>query len=196
MDCIAGIENYFTIIKNTLDQLDRKEINKAINVLIKARNEKKNIFIMGNGGSAATASHFAGDFNKGLSLNRTERFRYFCLNDNLPTILSLANDVSYEVIFVEQLKNFLDDGDVIVGISGSGNSKNIINAVEYAKQKGNTIIGLSGYNGGKLFELSDVKLHVPIENMQVVEDIHMVFDHLMMQVIDQNYLDPETAIKS
>jgi D-sedoheptulose 7-phosphate isomerase len=119
------------------------------------------------------------------------------LNDEiLPSFpISLANDVSYEVIFVEHLKNFFEDGDVVVGISGSGNSKNIINAVEYAKQKGNTIIGLSGYNGGRLFELSDVKLHVPIENMQIVEDIHMVFDHLMMQMIDQSYLDLEKAIK-
>jgi D-sedoheptulose 7-phosphate isomerase len=187
MDYIEGIEDYFKVLKNTLDQLDREEINKAINVLIKARTEKKHIFIMGNGGSAATASHFAGDFNKGLSLNRTERFRYICLNDNLPTLLSLANDVSYEAVFVEQLKNFLEDGDVVVGISGSGNSKNVINAVEFAKQKGNTIIGLSGYNGGRLLKLADVKLHVPIENMQIVEDIHMVFDHLMMQTIDRSH---------
>jgi D-sedoheptulose 7-phosphate isomerase len=183
---LGGIDNYMGTLKNTLDKLDKEQINKAINVLIKARDEKKNIFIMGNGGSAATASHFAGDFNKGLSLNHEKRFRYICLNDNIPTMLSLANDVSYEAVFVEPLKNFLEDGDVVVGISGSGNSKNVINAVEFAKQKANTIIGLSGYKGGRLMELSDIKLHVPIENMQIVEDIHMMFDHLMMYTISNS----------
>jgi Phosphoheptose isomerase len=183
MDYFAEIEAYFETLKTTVDQVDRKEIQKAMEVLVKARDQKKYIFIMGNGGSAATASHYAGDFNKGLSLNREKRFRFVALNDNAPTVLSLANDVSYDAIFVEQLKNFLDDGDVVIAISGSGNSKNIINAVEYAKQKGNTVIGMTGYSGGKLKDLSDIQLHVPLDNMQVVEDVHMVFCHLMTSIL-------------
>ncbi|HEX3040328.1 MAG TPA: SIS domain-containing protein [Caproiciproducens sp.] len=183
MDYFAEIEAYFETLKTTVDQVDRKEIQKAMEVLVKARDQKKYIFIMGNGGSAATASHYAGDFNKGLSLNREKRFRFVALNDNAPTVLSLANDVSYDAIFVEQLKNFLDDGDVVIAISGSGNSKNIINAAEYAKQKGNTVIGMTGYSGGKLKELSDIQLHVPLDNMQVVEDVHMVFCHLMTSIL-------------
>lgn len=183
MDYFAEIEAYFETLKTTVDQVDRKEIQKTMEVLVKARDQKKYIFIMGNGGSAATASHYAGDFNKGLSLNREKRFRFVALNDNAPTVLSLANDVSYDAIFVEQLKNFLDDGDVVIAISGSGNSKNIINAVEYAKQKGNTVIGMTGYSGGKLKELSDIQLHVPLDNMQVVEDVHMVFCHLMTSIL-------------
>lgn len=183
MNYFAEIEPYFETLKKTVDQVDKKEIQKAMEILVKARDEKKYIFIMGNGGSAATASHYAGDFNKGLSLNRNKRFRFVALNDNAPTVLSLANDVSYDSIFVEQLKNFLDEGDIVIAISGSGNSKNIINAVEYAKQKGNTVIGMTGYSGGKLKELSDIQLHVPLDNMQVVEDVHMVFCHLMTSIL-------------
>jgi len=183
MDYIERIENYFLELKNTMDKVDRDEIQKTLELLTKTRDMKKNIYIMGNGGSAATASHFAGDFNKGLSLNREKRFRFISLNDNVPTILSLANDVNYESIFVEQLKSFLDEGDIVMAISGSGNSKNILAAVEYAKSLGNTVIGLTGYEGGKLIEMSDIKLHVPINNMQIVEDIHMMFDHLMMSIL-------------
>ncbi len=177
------IDAYYDRLKTTMDQIDRGEIEKAMLALKEARDNKHYVFIMGNGGSASTASHFAGDFNKGLSLNREKRFRFVCLNDNAATVLSLANDVAYEAIFVEQLKNFLSDGDIVMAISGSGNSKNVINAVEYAKQRGNTVIGLSGFDGGKLKPLSDIQLHIPINDMQVVEDLHMVFDHLMMSIL-------------
>ncbi len=177
------IDAYYDRLKTTMDQIDRGEIEKAMLALKEARDNKHYVFIMGNGGSASTASHFTGDFNKGLSLNREKRFRFVCLNDNAATVLSLANDVAYEAIFVEQLKNFLSDGDIVMAISGSGNSKNVINAVEYAKQRGNTVIGLTGFDGGKLKPLSDIQLHIPINDMQVVEDLHMVFDHLMMSIL-------------
>ena len=161
------IDAYYDRLKTTMDQIDRGEIEKAMLALKEARDNKHYVFIMGNGGSASTASHFAGDFNKGLSLNREKRFRFVCLNDNAATVLSLANDVAYEAIFVEQLKNFLSDGDIVMAISGSGNSKNVINAVEYAKQRGNTVIGLSGFDGGKLKPLSDIQLHIPINDSAV-----------------------------
>ena len=183
MSYIEKINSYLNTLTETIKKLDRAEIEKAIVCLKNARDTGRFIYSMGNGGSAATASHFAGDFNKGLSLGRKKRFKFIALNDNLPTILSLANDVSYESIFVEQLKNFLQPGDVIVAISGSGNSTNIVNGVSWAKEHGGIVIGLTGYSGGKLFELSDIHLHVPIDNMQIVEDLHMVFDHLMMSVI-------------
>jgi len=183
MNYESEIESYFTRLKATSDKINRKELANAMRLLIKTRDEKRFVYIIGNGGSAATASHFVNDFNKGLSLGCDKRFRFICLNDNLPTMMSIANDVAYESIFVEQMKNFLDDGDVVMAISGSGNSENIVKAVEYAKSRGNKVIGLTGYNGGKLMELSDVKLHVPIDDMQVVEDLHMVFDHLMMAVL-------------
>lgn len=183
MDYIEKINAYYENLKATVDLIDRESIDKAMKTLIKARDEKHFIYIMGNGGSASTASHFTGDFNKGLSLNREKRFRFVCLNDNAASVLSLANDVDYSQVFVEQLKNFLSDGDIVMAISGSGNSANVIHAVEYAKSRGNTVIGLTGYSGGKLKALSDINLHIPIDNMQIVEDLHMVFDHLMMSIL-------------
>ena len=183
MDYINDINAYYEKLKNTIDLIDRESIDAAMKALKKARDEKHYIFIMGNGGSASTASHFTGDFNKGLSLNREKRFRFVCLNDNPATVLSLANDVDYSAVFVEQLKNFLSDGDIVMAISGSGNSANVINAVEYAKQRGNMVIGLTGFSGGKLKPLSDISLHIPVDDMQIVEDLHMVFDHLMMSIL-------------
>ena len=185
MDYMTAINRYYDRLKTTIDQIDRAEIQRAMEALIQTRNEKKFVYIMGNGGSASTASHFTGDFNKGLSLNRSRRFRFVCLNDNPATVLSLANDVAYEDIFVEQLKNFLSDGDLVMAISGSGNSPNIIKAVDFAKANGNTVIGLTGFDGGQLMKRSDIKLHVPIHDMQIVEDLHMVFDHLMMSILYQ-----------
>ena len=183
MDYINQINEYYDRLKATIDLIDRESIDCAMKTLKKARDEKHFIFIMGNGGSASTASHFTGDFNKGLSLNREKRFRFVCLNDNPATVLSLANDVDYSMVFVEQLKNFLSDGDIVMAISGSGNSANVVNAVEYAKEKGNTVIGLTGFDGGKVKALSDISLHIPINDMQIVEDLHMVFDHLMMSIL-------------
>jgi D-sedoheptulose 7-phosphate isomerase len=183
MNYITQIDSYFDTLKGVIDRIDRAEIEKAIICLKGARDSKHFIYSMGNGGSAATASHYAGDFNKGLSLGREKRFRFIALNDNLPTILSLANDVSYASIFIEQLKNFFEPHDVVVAISGSGNSENVVSAARYAKEHGGIIIGLTGYGGGKLKELSDIKLHVPVDNMQIVEDLHMVFDHLMMSIL-------------
>ena len=185
MDYQKQILDYFTILKTTIDKIDTREIQKALDCLIKARNTKHFIYTMGNGGSAATASHYAGDFNKGLSLGKEKRFRFIALNDNEPTILSLANDVSYSSIFIEQLKNFLEPDDVVLCISGSGNSENVVSAATYAKEHDATVIGLTGFDGGKLNKIADIKLHVPLNNMQIVEDLHMVFDHLMMTVLSQ-----------
>jgi len=185
MSYIEKINTYLETLTETIKKLDRAEIEKAIVCLKNARDTGHFIYSMGNGGSAATASHFAGDFNKGLSLGKKKRFKFIALNDNLPTVLSLANDVSYESIFVEQLKNFLQPGDVVLAISGSGNSANVINAVSWAKENGGIVIGLTGYSGGKLSPLCDINLHVPIDDMQIVEDLHMVFDHLMMSVLSE-----------
>ncbi|MFA6776428.1 MAG: SIS domain-containing protein [Sphaerochaetaceae bacterium] len=177
------IISYFSLLKETIDKINTAEIQKALECLTRARDTKHFIYTMGNGGSAATASHWAGDFNKGMSLGQEKRYRFMALNDNEPTILSLANDVSYASIFVEQLKNFLEPEDVILAISGSGNSENIVNAAQYAKNHGATVIALTGYDGGKLDKIADIHLHVPINNMQITEDLHMVFDHLAMVVL-------------
>ncbi len=182
-DYTKDIRDYLRIEAETLSKLDVNEISRAINVLLYALENERPVYIFGNGGSGSTASHFAGDFNKGVSEGLEKVFRFQCLNDNVPTMLAVANDFDYSEIFVYQLRGRLREGDVVMAISGSGNSKNVIKAVEYAREAGATVIGLTGYSGGRLRELSDVRLHVPVHSLQVLEDIHLVFDHLMMSVL-------------
>lgn len=182
MNYTNDIKNYIELEREILSNLDVEQINAALNLLDETRLKKGRIYICGNGGSAATASHFQNDFNKGVSEYIEIPFRFHCLNDNMATIMAIANDIGYEEVFRFQLRGNLEPNDILVAISGSGNSKNVINAVEYAKAQGNKVIGLTGYSGGKLKELSDISLHVPVQSMQVTEDIHMVFDHLMMSM--------------
>ena len=182
MNYTNDIKNYIELEREILSNLDVEQINAALNLLDETRLKKGRIYICGNGGSASTASHFQNDFNKGVSEYIEVPFRFHCLNDNMATIMAIANDIGYEEVFRFQLRGNLEPNDILVAISGSGNSKNVINAVEYAKAQGNKIIGLTGYSGGKLIELSDISLHVPVQSMQVTEDIHMVFDHLMMSM--------------
>jgi len=183
MDYRPQIEAYLERLRLTLDHLNRDDINQVLTLLVDAYQHQRQIFIMGNGGSAATASHFVCDFNKGLSYGKSKRFKMICLNDNLPTLMALANDVGYEHIFVEQLKCFLQPEDLVIGISGSGNSPNVLQAIAYANENGATTVGLSGYDGGKLKTLAHYGIQVAIADMQITEDIHMVLDHLMMRVL-------------
>lgn len=180
---IEKISDYFELEKAVLDKINKEDLNTIMNVLISARDKNRHIFIMGNGGSAATASHYVCDFNKGVSYNKEKKFKFICLNDNIPTIMAYANDISYADVFVEQLKNFLTEGDVVIGISGSGNSENVVRALEYANANGGVTIGLTGYSGGKVKAISKHNVHVPIDNMQITEDLHMVLDHCMMFIL-------------
>lgn len=181
-DYTIAIKKYIELEKATLDKLNISEINNAMNLIMEAYKEKHTIYIFGNGGSSATASHFQNDFNKGISEYIENKFRFQCLNDNISSIMAIANDIGFEEVFRFQLLNKLEKGDIIIAISGSGNSRNIINAVEYAKSQGNKIIGMTGLEGGKLKELSDISLHVDVMSMQITEDIHMIFDHLIMSI--------------
>lgn len=186
----SKINNYFDRLKASIDNLDRDEIETFINILIKAHNDQKHIYIMGNGGSAATASHFCCDFNKGMSYTKDKKFKMICLNDNMPTLMAYANDVSYDAVFEEQLKNFLEEGDVVIGISGSGNSKNVLNAINYANKNGAITVGLTGYNGGVLKSIAKYSLNVNVDDMQITEDIHMMIDHMIYNILmTQNALE-------
>ncbi len=177
-DIADYIENEIAVLR----MLDTNAINDVLNLLANALENGSMIYIMGNGGSAATASHFQNDFNKGVSEYTEKKFRFLCLNDNVPTVMAIANDIGYGEIFRFQLRGRLRPGDIVIGISGSGNSINILNAAEYARECGNTVVGITGYDGGKLREIADYRLHVPANSMQITEDIHMVFDHLMMSI--------------
>ena len=187
MDYSKSIKNYLQREIEVINSLDIEMINKAMNELEKAYQNEGTIYICGNGGSASTASHYANDFNKGLSEFLDKKFRIVCLNDNVPTMMAIANDIGYEEIFRFPLINKLKPEDLVIGISGSGNSKNVLNALAYAKECGVRTMGIVGYEGGKMLGLADVSLHVPINNMQVSEDLHMMFDHLMMSVFAEEW---------
>lgn len=181
-DYKAEIARYIENEIEVLRALDINALNDVLNLLERTLENENMIYIMGNGGSAATASHFQNDFNKGVSEYTEKKFRFLCLNDNVPTVMAIANDIGYDEIFRFQLRGKLRPGDVVIGISGSGNSRNVINAVEYAKECGNTVVGITGFSGGKLRNLADYSLHAPVNSMQITEDVHMIFDHLMMSI--------------
>ena len=172
---------------SALDSIDLGKVDEAIAALRAARNDGRQIFVCGNGGSAATANHFACDMVKGASYGHEKRFRIMALSESVSTLTAYANDVSYDAVFVEQLKNFANPGDVLVAISGSGNSPNVINAVEHARVIGVYTIGLSGRDGGKLRPLSDLSLHVDDGHMGRIEDAHMVICHM----IGYHFMDVE-----
>lgn len=182
----AQIDNYFDRLKETIDKIDRREIESFINILSEALDKDRTIFIMGNGGSALTASHFLCDIAKGVSYGKEKKFKIICLNDNSAIIMAYANDVSYEEIFVEQLKNQFKKGDLVIGISGSGNSKNVVKAIEYANKNGGITVGLTGYLGGKLKEIATHSINSNISDMQISEDIHLMVVHIAMQILAKN----------
>lgn len=177
------IKEYISKEIATLSKLDVTELAVAIDVLMYAIKNNKTIYCFGNGGSASTASHFQNDFMKMLNTKSNYKFNFVCLNDNVATIMAIANDISYDEIFRFQLTDRLQPGDVVIAISGSGNSINVIKAVQYAKSQGNDIIALTGFNGGTLGILADVHLNAPVDSMQITEDIHLMFNHLLVSTL-------------
>lgn len=182
-DLTSGVVDYLTGLKDAIDSVDVAEITAVMDQLLAVYERQGFVYIFGNGGSASTAAHFVNDFNKGIGQNLPKRFRFSCLNDNVATVLALANDIDYGQVFVGQLRNFLTPQDVVIAISGSGNSRNVLEAVEYANNRGATTIGLVGFGGGKLKELVDHCIHVPVHDMQKVEDLHLAMNHVMMSVL-------------
>lgn len=176
---------YFDKLKETLDKLDINAIQKVVDILLKCRDEGGTMYIFGNGGSAANASHIAGDFMKGISYGMEKRFKTHCLNDNIAGTTAITNDLSYDEIYIEQLKTYLSPGDVVIGISGSGNSLNIIKAVKWARENGATTIALTGYRGGQLKQEAEYVLHASIDDMEITEDIHTIIFHAIKQEINR-----------
>lgn len=184
-DCRFKIQHYIDLEIETLQKLDLEEIHRVICVLEQARERKANIYVCGNGGSAATASHFVCDFNKGVSLMQEKKYNLICLSDNIPSMMAIANDIGYERIFDIPLRGKMTHQDLLIAISGSGNSINVINAVKYALSIGAEAIGITGYDGGEIKKLCPYNLHVPVNDMQIAEDIHMLFDHLLMKILSE-----------
>ncbi len=163
-------------------------VNRTVEILYKARQDKRTVFIMGNGGSASTASHFVGDLSKGTIVEGYPRFKAISLTDNIPNMLAWGNDSCYEDIFIEQLRNLLNPNDVVIGISGSGNSENVLRAIQYANDHGAITIGWSGFSGGKLKDIAQISLVVPSQYMQRIEDIHLLLEHLVTSLIREEQM--------
>jgi D-sedoheptulose 7-phosphate isomerase len=172
-------ELYKADVLKAIETIELEKVGQAIDILRRARDEDRRIFVCGNGGSASTASHFVCDMVKGASFHRDKRFRIMALTDSLPTITAYANDVCYDCVFVEQLKNFAEPGDVVIAISGSGNSPNVLQAMEYANSIGCSTIALSGRNGGKLGPMAQLNLQASNPHMGRIEDVHMIVMHMI-----------------
>jgi D-sedoheptulose 7-phosphate isomerase len=185
MPLIGSSQEYFEMYQRVVPNLPHCAIEQVISELFRAYEEGRSVFIFGNGGSAASASHFACDLGKGTVVgdNGHKRFRVTALTDNVPLLTAWANDSCYERIFAEQLQNFVVPGDVALAISGSGNSPNILQALEVAREARATTIGLTGFEGGKMKNLCDVCVVVPSDNMQIIEDFHLSVAHAIFSVI-------------
>ena len=171
---MTAFKSYIELLKSTLDQLESEQVEKAIQAFLRVYEDAGTIYIFGNGGSGASASHATGDFLKGASYGLDKRFKVICLNDNIPALMAIANDSSWDNIFIEQLKNFIGPKDLVIGISGSGNSKNVVAAMEYAKSQKVQTIAFCGYRGGKIKEIADISIHSKAMDMEIAEDVHMI----------------------
>jgi D-sedoheptulose 7-phosphate isomerase len=173
------VRRYFERLKTTIDAMPIERIEAIGEILFQAYRHDKQVFVIGNGGSAATASHMACDLGKNTISPNRPRFRIMSLNDNMPLLSALANDLGYDRVFSEQLVNLIRPGDVLVAISGSGNSPNILEAMRYARERAATIIALLGFEGGAALELADEHILVPASDYGLIEDAHMVLDHVL-----------------
>ena len=191
---IEIIENYISQVSDTLNKLPLDKIARVVELLDEARINNKKVFIFGNGGSAATASHFASDLAKGAIRQGKPRFKAFALTDNVPLLSAWANDTDYGNIFSEQLENFIEPGDIAIAISGSGNSINVLNGIKTARANRAATIGFIGFDGGKLKALVDIALVVPNHNMEQVEDVHLLLEHVITTCLraDGDNLEPRT----
>ncbi len=175
--------DYFNRVSATLASIDVSAVTRLVDLLLKAREDENSIFIFGNGGSGATASHVTGDFLKGISYGLSKRFRIQCLNDNISGMMAISNDLSYDEVFVEQLKAFVKEKDIVIGISGSGNSANVVKAMEYARSRGAVTVAFCGFKGGKIKDMADHVIHAPVNDMEVTEDIHVIIFHAIKQAM-------------
>lgn len=173
--------DYLDRLTSVLSKLDRESIDQGVDLIASAWRAGQQIITLGNGGSSLTALHFINDWNKSIFLSTGIPFRGRSLVDNVGLIMAYANDISFEDLFVEQLKSVLEPGDLVVAISGSGNSPNVVRAVEFANAHGASTLGLCGYRGGKLKELAHHIVWADIDDMQLSEDVHAIFGHIVMQ---------------
>jgi D-sedoheptulose 7-phosphate isomerase len=177
------IQSHLAELQGVLDRLPLSEIDQTVRLLHEARRSRRQVFIMGNGGSASTASHFVCDLAKNTRVRGWPSFRVIGLSDNVPLLTAYANDEGYEQVFAAQLTNLLQRGDIVIAISASGNSPNVVRAIEAANAEGATTIGWTGFTGGRLGSLVHLHLHVPSSRIELVEDLHLVLEHLVCRAL-------------
>jgi len=175
------VTEYIKNLKYSLDNLNPDQVDRIVEILWSAYLDDKQVFIMGNGGSASTASHFACDLGKGTVVNGRKRLRVLSLNDNMAIITALSNDLNYDAVFKEQLINLVAPGDVVIAITASGNSPNILKAVEYARKRGAITVALTGFNGGELASMTNDCIIVFSKDYGQIEDTHLVLGHMISQ---------------
>ena len=181
-ETVSGLtfaREYKSKLLHALDTINLESVHRAVELLSEARDKNRHVFVCGNGGSASTASHFVCDMVKGASFNRESRFRIMALTDSLPTITAYSNDVGYDCVFEEQLKNFAQAGDVFMAISGSGNSPNLLCAMNHANSIGCNTIALTGRDGGKLGPMAKLQIRVVEPHMGRIEDAHLIVCHML-----------------
>lgn len=181
------IQKYISHLQDVLEQLKVEDVRRSIDVIMDAHRKDKQIFVIGNGGSASTASHIACDLGKGTCQPGIPRFRVISLTDNVATMTAWSNDVSYDDVFIEQLKNLVNTGDVVIGISASGNSENVIRAMQHAADIGCKTIGWSGFGGGRLAAICNVNVVVESDQYGPVEDVHLILNHILHAWIKEEF---------
>lgn len=179
----TGIRDYVGRLNRILTTLDVPSVERAAQAIITAFEQNRTVFVCGNGGSASTASHMAADLGKNTVVPGKTRLRVLSLNDNMAWFSALANDLGYENVFVEQIANLLQPGDVLVTISASGNSPNVVKAAEFARSHGGKVVALVGFKGGKLKEIADVTVHLDSADYGPVEDGHLILNHMFVELL-------------
>ena len=194
---ILDARQYFEELYRVAQELPHDLIDQIAETLLRVYESGRTVYLFGNGGSASLASHFACDLGKGTAYcNGGKRFHALALTDNLPTLTAWANDSSYDDVFSEQLRSFVQTEDVAFAISGSGNSKNVLNALQVARKAGATTVGISGFQGGQMKSLCDICAIVPSENMQIIEDLHLAMAHSIFRIVSARMSRRALAVTS
>jgi D-sedoheptulose 7-phosphate isomerase len=181
----GSIDGYFEQVQAALAGVRREPIHETVTCLYRAWEQGKRVFLLGNGGSASTASHMANDLCKATIVTGQARMRVHSLADNISLITAWANDSSFDVVFREQLVNLLEPGDVVLAITASGNSPNVLRAIEYAREQGAVTIAWTGRSGGRVKDMVDCCVHAATEDVGMIESVHLVIDHLVTDLLRQ-----------
>jgi D-sedoheptulose 7-phosphate isomerase len=191
---IENVEIYLRRLRTAVDLLPTDRLAQLGEMLYRAYQNEKQVFTLGNGGSASTASHMAADIAKNTIGPNMRRFRVVSLNDNTAMLTALANDLGYENVFREQLQNLIRPGDLLIAVSGSGNSPNVVNAVRYARKQCAEVVGILGFDGGQTALLADVAVVVPSDHYGIVEDVHLIINHIIVDYFKTKLAEAEPWI--